>query len=157
MQREDGSHMYYAPVPEDIDTLLLLSIEQAISRILRPIYAFIRLNTSRHDTEFRIHSDSKVCNHMPTVAALFYLDGSDTEGTAFYKHSELGDRALNDDYHLYTTDDGKWTRYETHYPKENSLIVYDSKLFHGRYPWKVEGINQKDGRIVVVKFLKDVI
>jgi hypothetical protein len=60
MKREDGSHMYYAPVPEDIDTLLLLSIEQAISRILHPIYAFIRLNTSRHDTEFRIHSDSKV-------------------------------------------------------------------------------------------------
>lgn len=110
--------------------------------------SFLRLNKPDFDTAFRVHADrdplgdGRICN----MAAVFYLEEDDS-GTALFRHPDHGDRAK--EKYVFTEDDGKWEVYFKCQSKANRLFLYDSKLFHGRFPWKVN----KD-RVVLVKFMR---
>ena len=155
MTRENNTTIYVNKIPRELDDHLTKLAEDAIGKQLEIVHSFIRLNTSIHDIGFRVHSDGKVLDKFITIAAIFYLDTSKDSGTGFYKHPEHGDKALNEEYHVFTEDDGKWELYDKFYEKENTMIVYDAKLFHGRFPWKSRGTRAKDGRIVIVKFMRE--
>jgi hypothetical protein len=154
--REDNTPMYFKEVPESINNIFNKVASDAWGKPLKDIYSFVRLNTKMHDTVFRVHSDSKVLDQQPQVAALFYLETSDTSGTAFFDHPQHGHCAIDEDYYVFTEDDNLWEIRDRYYAKANSMIVYDSRLFHGRFPWESYGKDQKDGRIVVVKFMREI-
>lgn len=154
--REEGTHMYYCEIPEEYQKVLTKTLETHFQKEVEILHTFGRINTSKHDTVFRIHADGKVRGVQPTVAALFYLETSDNSGTAFYKHELKGDKAIEGEYAIFSEDDGKWSMTEKHYEEANSMLVYDSLLFHARFPWVSRGTNTKNGRIVLVNFLKTI-
>jgi hypothetical protein len=154
--REDNTVMYFKELPESINSILNKIASDVWGKPLHDIYSFIRLNSSVHDTVFRVHSDSKVVDQHPQVAALFYLEDSETSGTAFFEHPLHGHIAKDSGYYVFTEEDEAWEIKDKYYAKANSMIVYDSRLFHGRFPWISYGKNEKDGRIVIVKFMREI-
>jgi hypothetical protein len=155
MPKGNGTFIYYADMPRDINDNINKIINQTLGKNLKDIISFVRLNTSKHDTEFRVHADQDIFGQTPTVAALFYLDSSDITGTAFFSHPVYGNYAKAKEHYIFDEDDGQWSIDEFFNSKANTLLIYDAKLYHGRQPWLSEGINQRNGRIVIVKFMRE--
>jgi hypothetical protein len=155
MPTGDGAFIFYKETPKDINSKLTEQVRTATGKNLQDIISFVRLNTAIHDTEFRVHADQDIFGQLPTVAGLFYLDSSDITGTAFFRHPVYGNKAIKKEHFIFTEDDGQWKIDNMIYAQENSMITYDAQLYHARQPWVSQGKNQKDGRIVIVKFMRE--
>lgn len=157
MQKENGTFLYVLPILHtELDDQLTRIASAHWGRKLEPLLSFARLNTSVHDVDFRVHADSRVVRTLPDVAAIYYLDTIPETGTAFFEHPDYGRTPRDESLNLFTKDDGKWTPYYHYEQVANSMLVYPSQLYHGRYPWVMPGSSAQDGRIVIVKFLKNV-
>lgn len=156
LPKEDNTYMFYTDVPDSVDQIITKVIEDNLNTKIENIYSFVRINTSLHDIGFRIHADSKVFNKQPTLACVFYLNDSDISGTAFFEHPKHGKEASDDNHWVFTEDDGNWSIHNKVYEQKNSMIVYNSRLFHGRFPWVSYGKTKRDGRIVLVKFMREI-
>ena len=146
--------LYLAPVPVHINAPLLAKIEEAVGCEFKVITTYARLNSENHDTLFRIHADSKIYGSRPTHAAVFYLDSHDFAGTGLYEHPVYGRKAVLPEYFVFKEDDGLWSPYLKYFQRENTMLIYESDRYHGRFPWKSFGQNEKDGRIVIINFLQ---
>jgi hypothetical protein len=155
MPKGNGTFIFYKDIPKDINEKLTAQARFNTGKNLKDIISFVRLNTSVHDIEFRIHADQDIFGQKPTVAGLFYLDSSNTTGTAFFKHPVYGKRAIKEEHYIFTEDDNQWEIYDMVYSESNSMITYDAQLYHARQPWVSQGKDQKDGRIVLVKFMRE--
>lgn len=146
--------MYASRLPAHIDAVLTAKAAELIGKKIESIASFARLNNSRLDTSFRIHSDAFIRNKKPDYACIYYLNTNLDSGTAFYKHADYGDKWCKGNPNIFTKDDGKWERYFLAPEIANSMVIFDSDLYHGRYPWQSYGVDRKDSRIVVVNFIK---
>ncbi len=150
----NGEQLWVAPVPQFVNRRLNQTMESHCGVQLEEIASFFRLNTSRHDTEFRVHCDHLIQNQLPTHAAVFYLETVKDSGTALFRHPIHGDRD-EERLSIFDEDDGLWEAYYKCPEVENTMFIYRAELFHGRFPWKARGFDRKDGRIVIVKFMKE--
>jgi len=149
--------LYFHLVPKPINQQLNSVIKNAVGEF-EDILTFARLNTPDKNTEFRIHADSKIFQKQPNLAAVFYLDSSDTSGTAFFEHPVYGKEHKQPHPQIFTKDDiiagvtdvshSQWNKYHQYNAVENSMLLYKSDLYHGRQPWAVQ-----EERIVIVKFM----
>ena len=155
VDKGNGKVLYVAPVPEFVNRTLHQAMEFALGRRLLEIASFYRLNSGELDVDFRVHCDSIIQGQRPTHACVFYLEDCDRSGTALFTHPEHG-LEDPDQLSVFDEDDGKWEAYLKNYAKANSMFVYDSALYHARFPWVSKGHTRRDGRIVVVKFMRDI-
>jgi hypothetical protein len=69
-----GHKLYAYPVDNEVNYFLNQSIINALGlNKLKDIMTFARLNTATKNTEFRVHSDSKIYQNKPNLAAVFLL------------------------------------------------------------------------------------
>lgn len=151
---ENGEFFFLARVPSFINDSLNKAAEELVGKPLEDIASFYRLNSFIHDTKFRIHCDSEIQGRKPTHACVFYLYTHVDSGTALYEHQVYG-REDGASLAIFDSDDGLWKAWHKVYAEENKLLVYKSSLFHGRFPWQCWGTSKEDGRLVIVKFLKE--
>ena len=148
--------LYLAPVPKAYDDALTIWAESIVESKLNQLRSFARLNTEELDTNFRVHSDGKIYGTYPDIACVFYIDTREDSGTAFYESPIYGRTSALPEYNVHKDDDGNWHPYAKIHQKENSMLIYNAALYHGRFPWKSYGQSKEDGRIVIVKFLKTI-
>lgn len=101
-----------------------------------------------------IHSDVGWGTH----ALVMYLSEGEG-GTAFWRHKETGrEDIVEGDVELFERvkddwlDIDKWEQTQLVEMKYNRALIYESKLFHSRYPLEAFGNNFENGRLIVVAF-----
>ena len=166
-----GGHGFHIARPSDsFNGLMLNSVEKAIDNKIDVKYSFLRLSTTKQDSDIRIHVDSMMEAKYAWV--LYFTDppviapwdeGSFSEqkyGTAFFKHIKHGkeftpesnpfesNRLITED----SWDLSKWKMYKVCTMKKNRLLIFPTSLFHCRYPFKGWGNDKTNGRVVSVGF-----
>lgn len=113
-----------------------------------------RLNFNNEAPNAAIHSDLGWGTH----ALVFYLSDGPS-GTAFWKHNRTGtNRIENGDVWLFEqvcndwNDETKWKIERFVGMKYNRALIYESALFHSRYPFEAFGDCPENGRLIVVAF-----
>lgn len=116
-----------------------------------------RLNYESELPNQAIHSDLGWGTHA-LVYHLTYTD-EDLGGTAFWKHKvtsateiESGDQELLDKVKDSWDNEDHWEMVHYVPMKFNRATIYESKLFHSRYPFDAFGSTPEDGRLIVVAF-----
>ncbi|GAB2493147.1 hypothetical protein GCM10027084_02290 [Pseudoxanthomonas sangjuensis] len=132
-------------------------LQQAIEAAVGPVDMLgmgYRLNYGGELPNHAIHSDMGWGTH----AAVVYLSEG-TGGTAFWRHRatganriDPGDTALfelvKDDWN----DAGRWERIGLVEMKLGRGLIYESALFHSRWPFAAFGDNPESGRLIAVAF-----
>ena len=156
-----GNKIFYTIPPEtSFVKYMALRLTEYEDADVENVLAFFRQSTDKLDTDWRIHSDSKIEGQQPDRALVLYLSNDyqkGLHGTAFWKHQEYGDKLpevsnkefdklLNED----SNDESKWDLQTVIGYKKNRLISYPCSYFHSKYP------NQswKEGRNIFVMFYK---
>lgn len=116
-----------------------------------------RLNYDEELPNAAIHRDIGWGTH----ALVLYLNDTEDDlgGTAFWKHVATGTEKIEpNDQELLKLVEPDWNNedaWETtkYVPmKFNRATIYESKLFHSRYPFDAFGSTPEDGRLIVVAF-----
>lgn len=113
-----------------------------------------RLNFNEEEPNAAIHSDLGWGTH----ALVLYLSEG-PGGTAFWSHRETGaDRIYAGDTELFEAvnedwnNENKWKQERLVKMKFNRALIYESALFHSRYPFRAFGNSPETGRLIVVAF-----
>lgn len=113
-----------------------------------------RLNYSGERPNASIHSDLGWGTH---AAVLYLCDGPG--GTAFWRHKatnaeriDVGNAALLEQVKDDWEHDERWEQTQLIALKFNRCVIYDSALFHSRWPFEAFGNDPKTGRLVAVAF-----
>ncbi len=113
-----------------------------------------RLNFAGEAPNAAIHSDIGWGTH----ALVLYLSEGNS-GTAFWKHLKTGAKHIEPgDVDLLRevegdwNDESKWQRYLGIPMRMNRAVIYDSTLFHSRYPFEAFGDSPENGRLIAVCF-----
>jgi len=113
-----------------------------------------RLNYEGEEPNQSIHTDVGWGTH----ALVLYLNDGPS-GTAFWKHKPSGKDRLNPhDLMTYSsvrkdwTDESKWEQIDFVPMIFNRGIIYESELFHSRWPFKAFGSMPEDSRLIAVAF-----
>lgn len=132
-------------------------LREAIERAVGPVDMLgmgYRLNYAGELPNTAIHSDLGWGTH---AAVVYLADGPG--GTAFWRHkatgatridagdTELFER-LRDDWH----DPVQWERVELVEMKLGRGLIYESALFHSRWPFAAFGDSPETGRLIAVAF-----
>lgn len=135
----------------------LTGIQNRIERVMGPVDMLgmgYRLNHSGELPNSYIHSDIGWGTH---AFVLYLSDGPG--GTAFWRHKETGLIRLvpGDADALAATvpdlnDSDRWDMTNIVEMKFNRATIYDSTLFHSRYPFEAFGDDNETGRLVAVAF-----
>lgn len=144
-----------------IDSPDILNAIEGICGKVKMLGMAFRLNYEGEFPNQAIHSDVGWGTH----ALVYYLNDTqeDLGGTAFWKHKETGATEINpDDHELLDKIKDSWDNEDTwemdkYVPmKFNRATIYESKLFHSRYPFDAFGSTPEDGRLVAVAFFTPV-
>lgn len=139
-------------------------IKEAIEEICGPVNMLgmaFRLNYAEEPPNQAIHSDLGWGTH----ALVYYLTDSqdDLGGTGFWRNKETGaesvepnDQTLLDKVKDQWDNEDMWEMVSYVPLKFNRATIYESKLFHSRYPFDAFGSTPKDGRLIVVAFFTPV-
>lgn len=113
-----------------------------------------RLNYNGELPNAAIHSDMGWGTH----ALVLYLS-SGFSGTAFWRHRATGaDNIMPGDTWLFEqvnkdwNDESKWDLRHFVKMQFNRGLIYESRLFHSRFPFEAFGTDFKTGRLIVVAF-----
>lgn len=113
-----------------------------------------RLNYQGETPNQSIHSDIGWGTH---ALVLYLSDGP--SGTAFWKHKatqtdriDEGDVWLFEQINKDWEDESKWEQVRFVPMKFNRALIYESALFHSRFPFKAFGTSPETGRLIVVAF-----
>lgn len=132
-------------------------LQAAIERVYGPVEMLgmgYRLNYDGEVPNQAIHSDLGWGTH----ALVYYLNDGPS-GTAFWRHKATGAKSivkgqvelfeqLKDDW----DNPEAWELRHVIDMKFNRAIIYESKLFHSRFPFEAFGDNPRNGRLVAVAF-----
>lgn len=113
-----------------------------------------RLNFGGEMPNAAIHSDLGWGTH----ALVLYLSEG-PGGTAFWRHRKSGaTRIRQGDFDLFEAvrhdwnDESAWERVDLVEMRLGRAVIYESELFHSRYPFAAFGDGPDDGRLVAVAF-----
>lgn len=136
-------------------------IEDVLGEPIYFVQSHIRLGTKHTPLTHYIHADNAAAKY----ACVVYLSEPDCDtGTAFWSHKALGvDRLqmpcppevfakLDADI----ADESKWDRLEYVQAKENRAVIFDSQLFHSRYPQHLPIATGETPRLVSTIFFNKV-
>lgn len=125
-------------------------IEQAIGPVEMLGMAY-RLNYGGENPNAAIHSDLGWGTH----AAVVYLSEGEG-GTAFWKHKTTGSERYSPDLYeqvIGDVDDPEaWEQTGLCDIRFNRAVIYESALFHSRWPFGAFGDSPETGRLIVVAF-----
>lgn len=118
-----------------------------------------RLNFAGELPNAAVHSDLGWGTH----ALVLYLSdppmGANQCGTAFWRHNatgahriDPGDFDLLDEIQVDWNDESAWTQRARVPMQFNRALIYESALFHSRYPFEAFGDNAETGRLIAVAF-----
>lgn len=114
-----------------------------------------RLNFGGELPNAAVHSDIGWGTH----ALVLYLTPNGEGGTAFWRHIatgahrvEPGDAALLEAVSPDWNDEAAWERQHLVEWKFNRAVIYESAVFHSRYPFAAFGDGPEDGRLIAVAF-----
>jgi len=132
-------------------------LRERIERFMGPVEMFgmgYRLNFGGEMPNAAIHSDLGWGTH----ALVLYLSEGDS-GTAFWRHRATGARRIDvGDVDLYAqicddwNDENAWEQTRFVAMKFNRALIYESAMFHSRYPFHAFGDGYLDGRLIAVAF-----
>ncbi len=159
---DEGVAMNASPSPEWLEEYLQDELEAREGRPVSIVVSFLRMNSSRHDTEERVHCDFEILGEHPDRAAVLYLTDIPEKfpartGTAFWGHFDYGSHfeGTNEEAQEILKDCSR-TDYDFDFlvsHHKNRLVTYPCNRFHSRYPAKAWGREGKeDSRWVVVVF-----
>jgi len=130
-------------------------IEKAMGRPVDMHVMAFRLNYAGEMPNASIHSDIGYGTH----ALVLYLVKSNEGGTAFWKHRSTrahridpGDKVLYEKVKDDFNDESKWSMRQLVPIRFNRAVIYESALFHSRYPFAAFGNDNEDGRLIAVAF-----
>ena len=113
-----------------------------------------RLNYGGEVPNAAIHSDMGWGTH---AAVLYLCHGKG--GTAMWRHKatgaeriDAGDVGLLSQIQGDWDDASKWDRLETARLRYGRCVIYESALFHSRWPFEAFGSGPEDGRLIGVAF-----
>jgi hypothetical protein len=128
---------------------------------------YFRLGTKEEKPTTHIHADGDCATH----ACVWYLSeppAGTVAGTGLYRHKKLGiDRMVTkewmdakgydeqtfvDNLNADGNDDSKWDMIGLLPQKFNRLVVYETAMFHARFPRDEWGNDASDGRLIWVGF-----
>lgn len=134
---------------------------EAIEARLGPVNMLLmgyRLNFGGERPNAAIHSDLGFGTH----AAVLYLSEGEG-GTAFWRHKmtgqsriEPGDLELLGKVENDWDDESKWQQIGLCEMKMGRMVIYESALFHSRWPFGAFGEDAESGRLVAVSFFTPV-
>jgi len=156
-----GDKVFYTIPPEaSFVKYMALRLTEYEDADVENVLAFFRQSTDKLDTDWRIHSDSKINGQQPDRALVLYLSNDYQKclhGTAFWKHKTYGDTLPNVSDNEFdkllkedSNDKSKWNLQSVIGYKKNRLISYPCSYFHSKYPNK----SWKQGRNIFVMFYK---
>lgn len=129
-------------------------IEQAMGRPVDMLGMAFRLNFAGELPNAAIHSDMGWGTH---ALVLFLCEGDG--GTAFWRHRatgayriDAGDTSLFEQVRGDWDDESPWDLEQLVPLKFNRAVIYESALFHSRYPFAAFGSGPDDGRLIAVAF-----
>lgn len=132
-------------------------LQTAIERLLGPVEMIgmgYRLNFNGELPNAAIHSDIGWGTH----AAVLYLSEGEG-GTAFWRHRATGAHRIDEgDMPLFESvrhdwdDASKWDQIALAEMKLGRCVIYESALFHSRWPFAAFGTDADTGRLVGVAF-----
>lgn len=132
-------------------------LREGIERAMGPVEMLgmgYRLNFNGELPNAAIHSDMGWGTH----AAVLYLSEGEG-GTAFWRHKQTGaaridqgDVALFEHVRHDWDDADKWDQIALAEMKLGRCIIYESAMFHSRWPFAAFGDDAKTGRLVAVAF-----
>lgn len=132
-------------------------LQKAVGRI-EMLGMGYRLNYGGELPNASIHADTGWGTH----AAVLYLC-SGKGGTAFWRHKATqaesivaGQHDLLDAVKDEWNDESKWEMTGLAEHKFNRCAIYDSSLFHSRYPFAAFGDSPETGRLIAVAFFNKV-
>lgn len=99
-------------------------------------FSFIRSAYNGFDEDIRIHADNIIQGNKTNYACVLYInnaEGVTENGTAFYKHKELGyklpDDCTNEEFDRLiledANDESKWEKLDYISSRPNRLLMYD--------------------------------
>lgn len=113
-----------------------------------------RLNFGGELPNAAVHSDIGWGTH---ALVLYLCEGEG--GTAFWRHRATGAHEIEPgDFDLWQrvkddfNDEAAWDQVGLCPIKFGRAVIYDSRLFHSRYPFAAFGTGPEDGRLVAVAF-----
>lgn len=132
-------------------------LQEAIEAQLGPVDMLgmgYRLNFNGELPNAAIHSDMGWGTH----AAVLYLSEGEG-GTAFWQHKATGAKridqgdvalfeAIKDDW----DDSDRWEQTALAEMKLGRMVIYESAMFHSRWPFAAFGTDYESGRLVAVAF-----
>lgn len=129
----------------------------AIERVMGPVAMLgmgYRLNYAGELPNHAIHSDMGWGTH----AAVVYLSEGEG-GTAFWRHKatgasriDAGEFSLLEHVQGDWDDPGKWDQVGLVAMKPGRGVIYESALFHSRWPFEAFGDTPETGRLIAVAF-----
>lgn len=132
-------------------------VREAIERITGPVEMLgmaYRLNYGGELPNAAIHSDLGWGTH---ALVLYLAEGEG--GTAFWRHTATGEHRIEPgDVDLLIKvqgdwdDESKWEIRRLVETRFNRALIYESPLFHSRYPFAAFGDRPDTGRLIVVAF-----
>lgn len=132
-------------------------LREAIEREMGPVDMLgmgYRLNFDGETPNAAIHSDVGWGTH----AAVVYLSEGHG-GTAFWRHKATGKRKFRPgDVEFFETIRHEWDdveKWEFRFIADLKLcrgVIYESSLFHSRWPFEAFGTCPEDGRLIAVAF-----
>lgn len=132
----------------------LMSMLEGLFGPIRMLGMGFRLNYNEEEPNATIHSDLGWGTH----ALVWYLSQG-PGGTAFWTHRGTGAERIDaDDQWLFEqvsedwNSEGAWTLRDIVAMQFNRAIIYESALFHSRYPFKAFGDSPETGRLIAVAF-----
>ncbi|XTQ92555.1 DUF6445 family protein [Xanthomonas sacchari] len=132
-------------------------LREGVERAMGPVEMLgmgYRLNYSGEMPNAAIHSDMGWGTH----AAVLYLSEGEG-GTAFWRHKETGaerieqgDMALFEQVRNDWDDANRWEQTALAEMRMGRCVIYESALFHSRWPFAAFGTDHESGRLVAVAF-----
>lgn len=132
-------------------------LREAIEAAMGPVEMLgmgYRLNYGGETPSAAIHSDMGWGTH----AAVLYLSEGEG-GTAFWRHKasgahriDPGDVDLFDQVRGDWDDAGRWDQVALVEIKLGRMVIYESALFHSRWPFAAFGTDNESGRLVAIAF-----
>lgn len=132
-------------------------LRDAIETVMGPVDMLgmgYRLNFGGELPNAAVHSDMGWGTH---ALVLYLCDGPG--GTAFWRHRKTGAHRIDPgDWELFEqvrhdwNDESAWDMYDIAPLKFGRAVIYESALFHSRYPFPAFGTGPEDGRLIAVAF-----